>query len=39
MSYVKDDTFVPIKNVAKTETQLKERALSISGSKNYNREF
>ena len=33
MSYVKDDTFVPIKNVAKTETQLKERALSISGVK------
>lgn len=33
MSYVKDDTFVPIKNVAKTETQLKEQALSISGVK------
>lgn len=33
MSYVKDDTFVPIKNVAKTETRLKERALSISGVK------
>ncbi len=33
MSYVKDDTFVPIKNVAKTESQLKEQALSIPGVK------
>lgn len=33
MSYVKDDTFVPIKNVAKTENQLKEQALGIPGVK------
>ena len=33
MSYVKDHTFVPIKNVAKTESQLKEQALSIPGVK------
>ena len=33
MSYVKDDTFVPIKNVATTETQIKEQALTIPGVK------
>ena len=33
MSYVKDDTFVPIKNVATTEYSLKEQALTISGVK------
>ena len=33
MSYVKDDTFVPIKNVATTEDSLKEQALTISGVK------
>ena len=33
MSYVKDDTFVPIKNVATTESQIKEQALTIPGVK------
>ena len=33
MSYVKDDTFVPIKNVATTETDLKNQALTIPGVK------
>lgn len=33
MSYVKDDTFVPIKSVATTETKLKEQALTIPGVK------
>ena len=33
MSYVKDDTFVPIKNVATTENSIKEQALTISGVK------
>ena len=33
MSYVKDDTFVPIKNVATTEDGLKEQALTIPGVK------
>ena len=33
MSYVKDDTFVPIKNVATTESTLKEQALTIPGVK------
>ena len=33
MSYVKDDTFVPIKNVATTEIQIKEQALTIPGVK------
>ena len=32
-SYVKDDTFVPIKKVAKSETELKEKLLQISGIK------
>ena len=33
MSYVKDDTFVPIKNVATTESDLKSQALTIPGVK------
>ena len=33
MSYVKDDTFVPIKNVATTESDLKNQALTIPGVK------
>ena len=33
MSYVKDDTFVPIKNVATTESQIKEQVLTIPGVK------
>ncbi len=33
MSYVKDDTFVPIKNVATTDSQIKEQALTIPGVK------
>lgn len=32
-SYVKDDTFVPIKTVLKSETQLKEKLLQIRGIK------
>ena len=30
-SYVKEDTFVPIKTIAKSETQIKEELLQISG--------
>lgn len=33
MSYVKDDTFVPIKNVATTESKIKEQVLTIPGVK------
>ena len=32
-SYVKDDTFVPIKKVASNDTELKEKLLQISGVK------
>lgn len=32
-SYVKEDTFVPLKNVAKEDNQIKEQALTISGVK------
>ena len=32
-SWVKDDTFVPIKKVEQSETEIKEKVLQISGIK------